>query len=134
MQSLLKVQKRALRLIKSVPKRTESQPLFKSLKLLTVFKLYTYRIGLFMYKFISDKVAGCIRDMFKRTYEIHNRLTRQKNKIYIPFARSVTVRKSTRYRGVTIWNFISDNIDTKCSIYTFKHRLKDYLVHHDIPL
>ena len=133
MRSLLKLQKRAVRLIKSVPKRTESEPLFRSLELLTVSKLYTFKIGLFTFKFNSDKVASCVNDVFKRTSEIHNRSTRQKNKLYIPFTRSETVRKSIRYRGVTVWNIIIDKIETCCSIYSFKRRLKDYLLHQDIP-
>ena len=131
MLSLLKLQKRALRLIKSVPIRTESEPLFKSLELLTVFKLYIFKIGLFMHKFITDKVAQCTNDLFKRTYEIHGRSTRQGNKLYIPFTRLETVRKSIRYRGANIWNIISDKVTTSCSIYSFKRRLKIYLVDND---
>ena len=42
LDSLLKLQKRAVRLIKSVPTRTESNPLFKSLSLLKINELFFF--------------------------------------------------------------------------------------------
>ena len=54
MLSLLKLQKRAIRMIKSVPIRTESEPLFKSLKLLTIYKLYKFKVGIMMFKMFSN--------------------------------------------------------------------------------
>ena len=134
MLSLMKLQKRAMRLIKSVPMRTESEPLFKSLELLSVFKLYTFKIGVFMFKFTTSMVAQCVKELFKRTHEIHSRSTRQKDKLYVPFTKLETVRKSVRYRGVTIWNHITDHLNLNCSIYSYKHSLKKYLLNHEILL
>lgn len=81
MLSLRKLQKRAIRLIKSVPIRSQSEPLFKSLKLITIFKLYTFKIRVFMFKFSTNKVAQSIHELFRKTHGMHSRLTRQKDKL-----------------------------------------------------
>ena len=130
--SLLKLQKRALRLIKSVPIRTTSEPLFKSLELLNVYKLYYFRVGMLMFKMAANKVPKCMHELFKTTTEVHSRLTRQKDKLYLPFTRLEIVKKSIRYKGVTVWNNICDNIQTNCSLYCFKHKLKSYLLQNEI--
>ena len=130
--SLLKLQKRALRLIKSVPIRTTSEPLFKSLELLNVYKLYYFRVGMLMFKMAANKVPKCMHEFFKTTTEVHSRLTRQKDKLYLPFTRLEIVKKSIRYKGVTVWNNICDNIQTNCSLYCFKHKLKSYLLQNEI--
>ena len=50
LMSILRLQKRAVRMIKSVPIRTESAPMFQSLELLSsVFEIYTFKIAMFMY-------------------------------------------------------------------------------------
>ena len=99
MPSFSKLQRLTLRWIKSLPVRTESEPLFKSMELLTIFKLYTFKIGLFMFKCITDKAAHCIKDLFKRTHEIHSRITRQKDKLCVPFTRLETVKEIHSIQG-----------------------------------
>ena len=42
LMSILRLQKRAVRIIKSVSIRTESAPMFQSLELLSVFEIYIY--------------------------------------------------------------------------------------------
>ena len=85
LNSWLKLQKRAVRLIKSVPFRTESSPLFKSLSLLTVNKLFVFKIGMVMFKIYADKVPNCLKKIFKKTSDVHDKDTRQKHKLYLPF-------------------------------------------------
>ena len=75
--SILRLQKRAVRIIKSVPNLTESAPMFQSLKLLSVFEIYTFKIAMFMYKYVHNKVAECVNELLTRTNKIHNRVTRQ---------------------------------------------------------
>ena len=77
------LQKRDVRIIKSVPIQTESAPMFQSLELLSVFEIYTSKIALFMYKYVHNQVAICVNELFTRTNEIHNHITRQSDKFYI---------------------------------------------------
>ena len=64
LKSIYKLQKRAMRMIKSVPMRTESAPLFFSLKVLNIFKIYMFRLGMFMFKFNTDNLSSCVSDFF----------------------------------------------------------------------
>ena len=86
LMSILRLQKRAVRIIKSVPIRTESAPMFQSLKLLSVFEIYTLKIAMFMYKYVHNQVADCVNELFTIINEIHNRVTRQSDTFYIPFS------------------------------------------------
>ena len=128
LMSILRLQKRAVRIIKSVPIRIESVPMFQSLELLSVFEIYTFKIAMFMYKYVYNQVADCVNELFTRTNEIHNRVTRQSDKFYIPFSRLSAVCKSVRFKGLLIWNSICDDVDVFCSIGTFKSHLKKNLL------
>ena len=45
------LQKRVIRIIAGVNRRTHSKPIFQSLSILSVDKLYSYNMGLFMHKY-----------------------------------------------------------------------------------
>ena len=119
LMSILRLQKRAVRIIKSVPIRTESAPML---------------LAMFMYKYVHNQVADCVNELFTRTNEIHNRVTRQSDKFYIPFSRLSTVCKSVRFKGPLIWNSICDDVDVFCCIGTFKSHLKKYLLTRVLPV
>ena len=56
-----------VRIIKSVPIRTESAPMFQSLELLSVFEiytLYTFKIAMFMLKYVHKQVTDCVNELF----------------------------------------------------------------------
>ena len=74
---LLTLQKRAIRLILSVPVRTESAPLFLSLNDLPIFDTYMYKISLLMYKTVHSKVSPSIINMFTLKTDVYTRCTRQ---------------------------------------------------------
>ena len=61
--------------------------MFQSLKLLYVFEIYTFQIAMFKYKYVHNQVTYCGNELFTRTNEIDNRVTRQSDKVYIQFSR-----------------------------------------------
>ena len=128
LMSILGLQKRAVRIIKSVSIRTESAPMFQSLELLSVFEICTFKITLFIYTYVHNQVADCVNDLLTRTDEIHNRVIRQSDKFYIPFSRLSTVYKSICFKGPLMWNSICDDVDIFCCIGTFKWDMKKYLL------
>ena len=54
--------------------------------------------------------------------------------MHIPLAKTAMVKRSLRYRGVTVWNYISDKFDYNCSISVYKKKLKKYLLSHEITI
>lgn len=130
LMSLLKLQKRIARIIKSVPMRTESEPLFKDLKMLSVFKIYMMKLAIVMFKHHHGLVTNIIEYMITKASDVQERITRQSSIYYVPFTRKEYVRKSFRYRATKLWNKLYDIIEMNCSIITFKHHLKKYLLNN----
>ena len=82
--SILKLQKRAIRLITSSPYRSESAPLFQSLQILSVFQVYVFKLSVLMFKFVNGDVIESIKDMFCINKEFHDHFTRQSKNLMFP--------------------------------------------------
>ena len=92
--SLLKLQKRVLRIIKSVPTRTDSVPLFLELGILSVFKVYMMKLAVVTLKSYHEfSIEESIKELFTEVQSVHDRDTRQSRKYYVPFTRKEMVRK-----------------------------------------
>ena len=93
-------------IIKSVPIWTDSAPIFQSFELLSVFEIYAFKIAMFTYKYIYNQVADSVYDLCTRTNELHNRVTCQSDKFYIPFSRLITVTmrfKRSYHMELNLW-------------------------------
>ena len=101
-----RLQKRAVHIIRLVPIQTESVAMFQSLELLSGFETYTFKIAMFMSKYVHNQVSDCVNGLFTRTNEIHDSVTRQSDKFYMPFYRLRTASKSMHFKGPLIWNSI----------------------------
>ena len=64
--SLLKIQKRVVRMIKSAPIRTEPASLFSELKMLSVFKMYMLKLAVLMFKYHHGQVTKTIDYLFTK--------------------------------------------------------------------
>lgn len=127
LESLLKMQKKAVRLIKSTGYLSHSAPLFKSLNILPINKIYIYKVSVFMYKFVNDISPDLFSGMFTRNYERHHYRTRFRSNFEIPPFRLNIVKKSVRYTGSIIWNYVSSVLDINYCIHTFKRHIKKHL-------
>ena len=126
---LIKLQKKAVRLISNAPKLTHTKPLFFNTRVLTVNNLYIYNIGSFMHAFINGKQPIPFNNMFTFNSYIHNHGTRQASRLHTPVGKTSFSYKTIKFRGVSIYNnIIFLNIDTKCSTAAFKAQLKDLLL------
>ena len=85
-----------------------------------------YAVGLCMYKYENDMLPQLFRDMFIEVKDVHEHDTRNAttNHLYIPIYGTVRGQKSFKYVGVRTWNYILQNVNTRCSIGTFKSSLR----------
>ena len=127
LSSLLKLQKRVVRIITFSAYRAHAHDLFTSLEILTLDKIYIYKVGLLMYKVNCKMIPVIIRDLFRKSSDVHQYCTRQNQGFYIPICKTTALYKTIRFKGVSIWNNIITQIDPCCSISTFKLRMKKYL-------
>lgn len=124
--SILKLQKKAVRIIKSVSRYSESAQLFHDLKILTVYKIYQLQILIFLYKYTNGMVPAIFSNFFE---ELGNaRVTRNNRKFRIPLMRNVFSQRSLRYQGALIWNSFSSMFNFNYAYVTFKYHVKQYLL------
>lgn len=81
LQSLIKIQKRAVRIITLCKPREHTAPLFVKLKVFNVHNIYLYKVMLFMFKFMRGLMPGTVDDLFSRNSDVHGYSTRQSSKL-----------------------------------------------------
>ena len=141
---LIKLQKRAIRIIVGVHPRTHTEPLFQKIKLLKCEDINRYLIGRLMFR-IQNNELPIFQNFFKRNRDIHSHDTRQKDYFHIPPFKTKLGKANLRYNGASIWNVILKvGIDTKSSEFQFAKSLraryyleiyiKKYLTITDFPV
>jgi hypothetical protein len=80
--SLHILQKRSVRIIASLSAGAHSA--FANLGILNIFKIYTYKIGLFMFRITTDLGPNVLRSLFQINENVHNYNTRQSFKYHVP--------------------------------------------------
>ena len=129
---LIKLQKRSIRLIASVPRYTHTEPIFAKYKLLTLSKIYIYSVQLFMYKFHHNKLPDIFSKFYLKNRLVSNRETRQSCCFHVPYRSSDVKARSVRCTGVTIYNKLHKVLKIDVSIFTYKKYLKTYLLNNAV--
>ena len=129
---LVKLQKRAIRIIAGAEWLAHTEPLFKTFKVLSMSRLFIYNIQLFLYKFYRKKVPEIFERFYIVNSDIHDHYTRQSEYFHTIGAKTVLRMRSTRVIGVNIFNFFYPKIDLDCSLPTYKYKLKHHLINDDI--
>jgi len=128
LKTILNLQKKVVRVIKYVDKRTHSEPLFHELQILNVSKLYALNVGLFMFKFFQSNLPCTFDGFFAHSHGACNYDTRRSNKLRSPLFRTSIGQKCVRFNGVKLWNELEGKLPINCSYHCFKKNLKSYLL------
>ena len=126
--ALYNIQKRALKIIFSLPKRTNTDFLFKKSHFFKLSEVYYYNVALFMYKYINGSLPSVFDNMFTINNQYHNYFTRQCGLFHMPYGKLHVRTQSIRFKGVAIWNELSTKVSKNCSFNTFKINLKEHLL------
>ena len=121
---LKKLQNRAVRMITGIARRKSVSSYYKELKILPLNKLYMYIIQLFMYKWQHVKLPTMFDSFFKKNYEISRRDTRQSCLLHIPDGFLKIQRRNIKFNCVRLHNYLYVRLCFKCSIQTYKYKLK----------
>ena len=131
---LIKIQKKALRIITGKHRLAHTKPLFEDLKVLTIEKLYVYAIQMFMFKFNNSQLPHIFHDFFVLNTDIHNYNTRQSHNFHTVLKRSEQTSRRVRMTGVSTHSYFNTVFDYKCSINHYKKLLKRYLISHNCSI
>ena len=134
LDSICKLQKRAIRIIASAKYCAHTGPIFNKLNILPFKKVYQYNIILFMYKFVRGMLPDVFNSMFIINTNVCQYNTRQSNKLYIPKCKLSKMQTYVTHKGILLWNYIVDIIDRNCSGVSYKKHVKHYLIHNEINI
>ena len=133
LNTIVKIQKRAIRAISSAHRNAESDPLFKELKLLKLQNIYILNVMIFMYKCHHKLLPDVFGSMFISNNSIHDHYTRQWNLFHSPAWRLEIVRRSIRVQGVFFWNLLAkEKINCDCSPASYKCQMKRFLLNYTL--
>ena len=135
LEKLFVLQKKALRIMCSKPKRSSTDPLFYELGILRFHDINLYLMGKFMFRFYKSEVPELFVNYFNSNAETHDYFTRQHNHLHVPMIKSNLSKFAIRYRRVIIWNGIMKlGIDPDTSEAVFVKLFKKCILTQKIRL
>ena len=132
---LLKLQKRALRIMFKLKRRESTAPLYPKLNILRFNDINIYLISRFLYRYNACLLPDTFSGYFIPNTEIHNYNTRRRHHFHPPLVRSEMSKFGIQYRGAIIWNHILDlGIDTSVSEPIFMKSIKRMLINNKLAI
>ena len=129
---LKKIQKKCVRTITFSEYLAPSEPIFQSLNVLNFEKLVVQRISLLMFKYTHGNVPVSVSQLFRTNNEYHNYNTRNCAHIHVPVGTTEASYRTFGYRGINIWNHISQKININTSYPCFKNLVKIYIQNNNL--
>lgn len=127
---MLRLQKRAARIILHADRMTPSKDMFQELQWLPFSKRIQYHVCIMMYKTLNDSAPDYMSDMFIRTSETHDRNLRSvsNDTLKVPFARTKYFENSFAINGAKQWNALPLDLREMSDLGSFKTAIKKYLL------
>ena len=129
---LKKIQKKCVRTITFSEYLAPSEPIFQILNVLNFENLVIQRISLLMFKYSHGDVPVSVSQLFRTNNEYHNYNTRNCARIHAPVGTTEASYRTFGYRGIHIWNHISQKINTNTSYPCFKKIVKIYIQNNNL--
>ena len=98
----------------------------RSLRWLNVKQILMVNDAVMMHRCLgglSPSYLSCLSDKFSARATIHNRQTRYRNSLNIPYYRITAVQRAFCYRGVKKWNNLSKDLREITNTIAFKRHL-----------
>ena len=87
-----------------------------------------YSVFIMVYKYNCNNLPNLFNDFFVKKSNIHSYGTRQQNKLHVLIARMVKTNNRFKFRGVLLWNYIYNIINSNFSLYVYKKAIKSFLI------
>ena len=129
---LKKIQKKCVRAITFSEYLAPSEPIFQTLNVLNFENLVIQRISLLMFKYSHGDVPVSVSQLFRTNNEYHDYNTRNCARIHAPVGTTEASYRTFGYRGIHIWNHISQKINTNTSYPCFKKIVKIYIQNNNL--
>ena len=122
-----KVSRILLQELSQARENSNTTPVLRDLNWLPVSSTLKYTVGILTFKCVNGLAPRYLCSRFVTRATVHDRNTRNKNKLDIPEYKSAAGQRSFLYRSVTMWNSLPTAITDFNNLAMFKRKLKDYL-------
>ena len=125
LKGLVTCQKKIIRTVMNVNRSEHTHGLFVELEFLKINEINMFCTCIFVFKSLHLLTLPCDYYCFNNnnTYNLRNN-----NLLKFPFASSNQSQSSPKYYGCALWNSLPSEITSTNSLYTFKRKLKLYLL------
>ena len=124
------LKKRAVRILTNSDYCAHTKSLFFSQKVLNVFDIYKYQVYVFMFKYEKGLLPGSFDTYFNYNREFHSYDTRSSGSFRINLSSNEVSHRLFNNSGVKLWNSLEHNIKNANTIFSFKNRIKNHLLHN----
>ena len=130
MNRILRLQKRAARLILKVDINTRASQMFHTLGWLPIHKRIIYHSCIMVYKTLNNQTPDYITSLLQKCSNTHDRNLRSVSNdlLHVPRSRTTLLDRSFSVFGPQQWNKLPISIRNSPSLNTFKSRLKVHLM------
>lgn len=120
LDTLIKIQKWAIRTVSCSHYRSHTPPLFMSNNLLMVNDMYKMELGVFMYKYSNNDLPVAFNDFFSKKSDIHEYQTRQVNDFNITNNKKTFSDRGFRTSGPILWNSLTKDLKNSSSVNSLR--------------
>ena len=132
LEPLFKLQKKAVRLVNNSQYLDHSDPIFNSLKMLTVHKVFKLNCLIFIYKCLKKDKFPDFKNRFIKNSYFYSYSMRNNHLYRIPRERLDVCRNSYFVQGLTLWNLLDDTVKSSTNLDIFKKKIKFLLLENKI--
>ena len=128
---LFKLQKKAVRIINNSHYLNYTPPIFKSLKILNIFKIYILNCSLFIFKCLKCNKFPFFKSKIIQNLNLHNHHTR--NRTMYRAQKNTRLRicqRSFFHKSISVWNSLETELKEIDKIVRFKYIMKDHLINY----
>ena len=131
---VLKLQKRAPRIILQADFMTPSKEMFRELGWLTFTNRVEYHICIMVFKSLNGQAPEYLSSLLTKSSETNTRNLRSSEQeiLKVPFARTAYYKKSFSVTGPKLWNALPLEIRKSTSLATFKTSVKKYYLNKQL--
>ena len=126
--SILLLQKKAVRICTGSQYLANSDPLFNKLRLLKITDITYMQTAIFMFKLSKGLQPPYFYTIFQKNNEIHLYNTRSSDNFHLTNPRTTLAQRSIKHNGPDVWHSLPIDIKHRTLISSFKTVLKRHLL------
>lgn len=129
LQKLLNIQKKIIRLMTFKSYFEHTEPLFKELSILNIFKINDNLTAIFMFRYYHlQNLPEVFENYFVTNNQIHQYNTRNAPKLHKAIKRTNYIKYTLSNKGVDMWNDLESKLKDIKIFYAFKKQIKQHFI------